>query len=47
LEVKSALFAVSFVAVAFPLLLHESAWEICLGVCEMLYRKEGMAATTE
>jgi hypothetical protein len=47
MEVKSALFAVSFMAAAFPLLLHGSAWEICLGVCEMLYMKEGMAATTE
>jgi len=44
-----ALLAVSFFTAAVsPLLLHGSAWgDLSMGVCEMLYRKECMAAATE
>jgi hypothetical protein len=43
------LLAVSFFAAAIsPLLLHGSAWgDLSMGVCEMLYRKECIAAVTE
>jgi hypothetical protein len=46
---KFALLAVSFFSTAVsPLLLHGNAWgDLSLGVCEMLYMMECMAAATE